>query len=215
MTDFVTKDSGERIEYASGMRRDVQTGKPRYELIDRAFLKRWAELMARGADKYGADNWRLANSDEELARFKGSALRHLMQWLEDETDEDHAVAVAFNLAAAEYVKKRIADGAALARGYEDYYATDEEVEKAVDDQWNLPACDCCNPLLINSGSEEPDRTGIYRDNGQDGIPSEWSYRDGEWGFEALADNPPYWLAEGQWDEVRSSWSSSFPWTKVA
>jgi dATP/dGTP diphosphohydrolase len=106
--EFVTKDSGVREEYDSGMVRDTQEGKPRYNLIDRAFLKRWAALMTRGAEKYGVENWRNANSQEELDRFQESAHRHMMQWLDGETDEDHAVAVAFNLAAAEFVKARMA-----------------------------------------------------------------------------------------------------------
>jgi len=89
------------------MRRDTQEGKPRYDLIDRAFLRRWAHLMARGAEKYGEENWRLAETEEELRRFKASALRHLMQWLDGEGDEDHAAAVAFNVAAAEMVKGKL------------------------------------------------------------------------------------------------------------
>jgi hypothetical protein len=97
---FVVKDSGTRQEYASGMRRDTQDGKPDYTLIDRAFLKRWAMHMVKGKAKYGEDNWRLASSEEELKRFQKSALRHLIQWLDGEDEEDHAAAVAFNVAAA-------------------------------------------------------------------------------------------------------------------
>ncbi len=104
---FITNDSGERVAFESGMQRDTQTGKPRYDLLDGAFLKRQAELLARGADKYGENNWKKANSQEELQRFKASAFRHLMQWLSGETDEDHAAAVAFNLAAAEYVQTKL------------------------------------------------------------------------------------------------------------
>jgi len=89
------------------MRRDIDEGKPRYDLIDRNFLSRWASLMARGAEKYGAENWRKANSREELERFQASAVRHMFQWLEGNADEDHAAAVAFNLAAAEYVKETL------------------------------------------------------------------------------------------------------------
>lgn len=104
---YVTKDSGEREEYKSGMVRDTQKGKPDYTLIDPPFLKRWAALMTRGAEKYGRDNWRKADSQDELDRFKASAFRHLMQWLEGDTEEDHAAAVCFNLAAAEHVKSRL------------------------------------------------------------------------------------------------------------
>lgn len=104
---FTIKDSGKRVDYPSGMRRDVDDDKPRYDLIDREFLRRWAEHMRKGAEKYGEENWRLANSMDEVKRFRGSAMRHLVQWMNGERDEDHAAAVAFNIAAAEYVEKKI------------------------------------------------------------------------------------------------------------
>lgn len=111
---FSTKDSGKRQEYKSGMARDLQYGKADFYLItppDMPYaeqpLTRWAELMTRGAEKYGRRNWQLANSEEELERFKSSAARHMQQWLLGETDEDHMAAVMFNLAAAEYVKWRL------------------------------------------------------------------------------------------------------------
>lgn len=111
--NFTTKDSGARQEYSTGMRRDLQTGKPNFHLIspkdmpyDKQMLTRWAALMTRGADKYGQRNWELAKTDEELERFKASAYRHFHQWISGETDEDHASAVMFNISAAEYVKWR-------------------------------------------------------------------------------------------------------------
>lgn len=108
---FTTKDSGKREEFSSGMVRDTQDDKPRYDLLDRAFLKRWAELMGRGAKKYGEENWRKATGAGELARFRASAIRHLFQWLENDESEDHAAAVAFNLAGAEMVKEKMKKGA--------------------------------------------------------------------------------------------------------
>lgn len=102
-SDFVVKDSGERLEYPSGMRRDTNEGKPRYTLIWRPFLKRIAMHLTKGAKKYGDHNWMKASSPEELARFQESAFRHLVQWLDGERDEDHAAAVVFNLMAAEHV----------------------------------------------------------------------------------------------------------------
>ncbi len=104
---FETKDSGKREEFPSGMRRDTQDDKPRYDLVDRAFLRRWAELMARGAKKYGEENWRKAATAEELRRFQASATRHLFQWLDGDRTEDHAAAVAFNLAGAEMVAEKL------------------------------------------------------------------------------------------------------------
>ncbi len=108
---FETKDSGKREEFTGGMVRDTQDDKPRYDLLDRAFLKRWAELMARGAKKYGEETWRLASGERELQRFKASATRHLFQWLDGDTTEDHAAAVAFNLAGAEMVATKLKKGA--------------------------------------------------------------------------------------------------------
>lgn len=108
--DFETKDSGKREEFSTGMQRDTQEDKPRYDLLDRAFLKRWAELMARGAKKYGEENWRKAETDVELKRFKASALRHMFQWLDGDTSEDHAAAVAFNLSGAEMVLTKLRAG---------------------------------------------------------------------------------------------------------
>lgn len=106
-TEFVVKDSGKREEYASGMVRDVQDDKPMVRLIRSGpMFMRWAVHLTKGAAKYGRDNWTLANSDEELERFKDSAARHFEQWLNGEQDEDHAAAVFFNINAAEYVEAR-------------------------------------------------------------------------------------------------------------
>lgn len=63
--------------------------------------------MARGAEKYGEENWRQANDNAALTRFRASALRHLFQYLEGDTSEDHCVAVAFNLAGAEMVREKL------------------------------------------------------------------------------------------------------------
>ena len=107
MSDFIVKDSGKRQEYESGMVRDTQENKPNYNLIDKDFLLRLANHLTKGAIKYGRGNWERANSVEEMQRFQDSAFRHLMQWMNGETDEDHMAAVAFNLAAFEFVKRKM------------------------------------------------------------------------------------------------------------
>ncbi len=107
---YETKDSGERAEYNSGMVRDTQVGKARFDLLlpegvpySDQFFTRVAELLARGAEKYNDRNWELASGPEELARFRASAYRHFMQWITGEDDEDHAAAVVFNLLAHETI----------------------------------------------------------------------------------------------------------------
>lgn len=113
-SDFVTNDSGVREEYDSGMKRDTEAGKARFDLVvpldvpyEEQILTRFAALMARGAEKYDARNWEKANSEVELARYYSSGFRHFMQWLTGETDEDHAAAVLFNIMCAETLKYKL------------------------------------------------------------------------------------------------------------
>lgn len=102
---FTVKDSGARQQFASGMQRDTQDNKTRYHLIfDGPMLERWAEHLTKGAQKYDEGNWLKAQGDEELRRFRASAVRHFIQWMRGDTDEDHAAAVFFNINGAEYVK---------------------------------------------------------------------------------------------------------------
>lgn len=114
MPEFTTKDSGQRQEYDSGMVRDLQDGKPRFDLLlaegvpyEAQVLTRIAGLMLRGKEKYGERNWEKASSQEEMDRFKASAFRHMMQWICGESDEDHMAAVVFNLLAYESTKWKI------------------------------------------------------------------------------------------------------------
>lgn len=105
---FTTKDSGKRVEFASGMKRDVQDGKTLYHLVfDGPMLARWAQLLTRGANKYDAGNWLKAGGQAELDRFRASASRHFFQWMQGDRDEDHAAAVIFNLNGAEYVEGKL------------------------------------------------------------------------------------------------------------
>jgi hypothetical protein len=106
------KDSGKRMEFDSGMVRDVTEGKPRIDLVyDGPMLARWAQHLTGGAQKYDARNWMKARGQAELDRFRESAARHFFQWFTGDTDEDHAAAVMFNINGAEYVKERLDDQA--------------------------------------------------------------------------------------------------------
>jgi hypothetical protein len=115
---FVTKDSGARETYASGMVRDadgatkdnfflmVQQGVP----YEEQFLTRFAQLLTRGAQKYSKRNFELANSPAELERAQESLFRHLMQYLCGDKTEDHAMAIVFNVMLAELVQFRMKSG---------------------------------------------------------------------------------------------------------
>jgi hypothetical protein len=109
---FKVKDSGERQQFTSGMVRDTQNGKVEWDRIfDGPMAERWAIHLTKGGVKYpdvqsGKPNWTLATGDPEKVRFRKSAVRHFMQWLRGDVDEDHASAVFFNINGYEYVKIR-------------------------------------------------------------------------------------------------------------
>ena len=117
--DFVTKSSGIRQQVGNtAMVRDTSGGKPRFDLLipegipyAGQFLTRWALLLERGARLYGERNWEAGEYPEAYDRARESAFRHLMQWMCGETDEDHAAACAFNIAAAEFYRAKTAPGA--------------------------------------------------------------------------------------------------------
>ena len=109
--DFITKDSGQRLVSPSGMQRDVATDKIDYSLVfDGPMFKRWAALLDRGARKYDKRNWMKANSQEEYDRARESLVRHFVQYISGEVDEDHAAAIIFNINEMEYVKGKLNAG---------------------------------------------------------------------------------------------------------
>jgi hypothetical protein len=105
---FDVKDSGERQQYPSGMQRDTTEDKVRYDLVfDGPLVERLATHLTKGAKKYDARNWMKASGQDELERFRESAARHFFQWLRGDTDEDHAMAVVFNINGALYVEEKM------------------------------------------------------------------------------------------------------------
>lgn len=107
MAEYEVKDSGKRIEFKSGMVRDIDDNKICYSLIPVEMIKAIGTHLTKGANKYGRENWRLANSEKEMQRFKDSAFRHFIQWINGETDEDHKSACAFNMWACDITKQKI------------------------------------------------------------------------------------------------------------
>ena len=111
---FVTKDSGKREDYASGMRRDTEEGKTDFTYLiipglsfEEQPLHRIMGLYERGAEKYGRHNWQKSCSEEELERFKRSLFRHWMQYLSGDREEDHIAAVVWNAIAIMYLEQKL------------------------------------------------------------------------------------------------------------
>jgi hypothetical protein len=105
---FAVKDSGDRETYSTGMLREPQEGRPRFDLLypldvpyEKQLMTRFAAHMAKGAEKYPARNWEKAQTTGELERFRASLLRHVSQWMAGDRVEDHAAGIMFNLLAFE------------------------------------------------------------------------------------------------------------------
>jgi hypothetical protein len=107
LSDYVTKDSGEREKFNSGAVRDVRSGKGRYDLISFLALDRIAGVYERGAQKYSDRNW---EQGIPISRNIDSALRHIAQFMIGENDEDHLAQAAWNLIAALHFHEGIKRG---------------------------------------------------------------------------------------------------------
>lgn len=80
----------------SKLLREDKTGKPDFTYVGEMYAA-FARVMARfmhGAEKYDRLNWRNCQDNHT---YKESAVRHLMQYLNGETDEDHLSAVIANV----------------------------------------------------------------------------------------------------------------------
>ena len=88
------KDSGDRTLYDTGARRDLRSGKGRYDLLPVLATMRLAKHFEGGAIKYGIRNW---EKGIPLSSYMDSAMRHLYKYLVGMRDEDHLVACVWNL----------------------------------------------------------------------------------------------------------------------
>jgi hypothetical protein len=104
MTQFVTKDSGQRTSFDTGARRDLPAGKGRFDLLPPLALKRLSQLYERGSVKYSARNW---EHGIPVSRMFDSALRHLLQALAGEQDEDHLIGAVWNLLGIVEFEERV------------------------------------------------------------------------------------------------------------
>lgn len=105
--DYTLKDGGERQAEATGLLREPNGGRGRYDLLSPLVLRRLSVIYERGADKYGDRNWEKGG---KLSRFICSALRHTFQYLEGMRDEDHAAQALWNIAAIIHVEEMIKRG---------------------------------------------------------------------------------------------------------
>lgn len=84
------------MEYNTGMKRELDEGRPRPSLISPYMLIRLAKHLVNGAKKYSDDNWTLG---APYRRFMDSIMRHWIEIMKGDDSEDHLSAIIFNAMA--------------------------------------------------------------------------------------------------------------------
>lgn len=100
-------DSGSRSEFTTGACRDSMVGKGNPSLIPIASLRAVSRRFEDGASKYGRDNWK---KGIPLSRYIDSLYRHLWQYMDKDTTEDHLGAVIWNAMCLNQTDAWIKDG---------------------------------------------------------------------------------------------------------
>lgn len=103
----VIPDSGDRSEFNTGAVRDASFGKGMPSLVPITALRAVSKRFEDGATKYGRDNW---HKGIPLSRYVDSLYRHLWQWMEGDTTEDHAGAIIWNAMCMVQTKEWIESG---------------------------------------------------------------------------------------------------------
>lgn len=88
------KDSGNRTEFETGAKRDIQHGKGRMDLLPWYGIMEVSKHCEEGAEKYGEHN---VDKGIPLHSLCDSAARHLAKFIAGELDEDHLRAACWNL----------------------------------------------------------------------------------------------------------------------
>lgn len=101
---FVTKGTDTSEKFLTGAVRGHQAGKPRYDLIGLHAQRREAELLERGAARYGERNW---EKGQNVARTLASLMRHVYAYAEGDREEDHLAAIRFNAASIMHVEEEV------------------------------------------------------------------------------------------------------------
>lgn len=88
------EDSGARQTFETGARRDTDENKPRYSLVPPRVLKRIVMIYTLGAIKYGDHNYQ---KGMPYSRYLDSAGRHIEDFRDGKTNEDHLAQACWNL----------------------------------------------------------------------------------------------------------------------
>jgi len=105
---WIGKNSGRRIEkLETGSKREDKQGKGLFNLLPPRALQQVALRLEYGSKKYGPNNW---NNGIQQSKLLDSALRHLIQFMKGDTDENHLVASACNILQMIEQSEKIKEG---------------------------------------------------------------------------------------------------------
>lgn len=118
-------DSGERESFETGMMREPNMMRGRYDLISPIGLRRLFNVSGgiqtislyaleqlaihyeRGAEKYAPRNWEKGGY---ICRYLNSAIRHLSKYICGSRDEDHLSAFVWNVFSIMHTEEMVAAG---------------------------------------------------------------------------------------------------------
>lgn len=93
--------------FDSGAQRDTDIDKPRIDLLSPFARARTGQVAYIGANKYGIRNW---EKGMPLSVFLASANRHMNQFMQGDTSEDHIAHCTWNLEAIMHGQEMIQRG---------------------------------------------------------------------------------------------------------
>lgn len=97
-------DEGTREEQPTGACRESHQGKGSYHLISPVGLRRLAYWYEAGANKYGNRNW---EKGLPISNCLNSMFRHMVKYMDGQSDEDHLSAIAWNAFAIMHMEEKI------------------------------------------------------------------------------------------------------------
>lgn len=115
--DGKKSSNSKTVDFPGGGKRNNAEGKPDFSLILDSTLSyesqavyRWAMRMTEGAKNYGTRNYEDMKSMEALERAKSSLMRHTIQFMNDEVDEDHLAAIMCNVQIIVHIQEQLEIG---------------------------------------------------------------------------------------------------------
>lgn len=111
--------------FETGSKRDSRDGKGRYDLIPWEVIQILSKRYESGAFLYGDRNW---EKGQPLGRYLDSGMRHLCQFLDGYTNEDHSAAALWNFMAMIWTLNRIKESS-LPKTLDDLGLVEKQTKK--------------------------------------------------------------------------------------